>query len=63
MRPIILEGLAKAKTSERALGVATFVLTRALGRLLAKLLIAEMGGGLMMLDTEAVPVIVSSDGT
>jgi hypothetical protein len=45
-----------------ALAGATFVLTRALGRLLTGLLMAEMEGGLTILDTGAIPVIVSSDG-
>jgi small-conductance mechanosensitive channel len=47
-----------------ALAGATFVLTRALGRLLAELLMAEidMQGGLTMVDTGAIPVIVGSDG-
>jgi hypothetical protein len=47
-----------------ALGVATFVLTRALGRLLAGLLVVEMDreAALTMLDTGAIPVIVASDG-
>ena len=47
-----------------ALAGAAFVLTRALGRLLAELLMTEidMQGGLTMVDTGAIPVIVSSDG-